>query len=399
MNPAAAIPVDGALARCIGVDAAAFTADHWSRSPLLSRSKQLPQPFDDLLNAAALDELIADRGLRTPFFRTVREGSGLPVPVRTVTAGARRIGDLVDVDALFAQYASGATLVLQSVHRLHPPVARLCRALSVELGHPTQCNAYITPAGDAQGFDYHHDTHDVFVLQVSGRKRWLVYEPVVRLPLPSQPQAGGHLVPEGAEPLLDAELEAGDSLYLPRGFVHAALTTDESSIHLTVGVLSTTWYDVLQDVAALARDDEGFREALPAPPQAALGDVPEFLQRSAAWLAALPVEQVRALVERRAAGAAPPAPLSMLAQADAVARLAAASEVRPRPGVAWTLTEHETAAVLDLPGKQVTLPLEVAPALRRLLSATSRVAELGIDIDSALVLVRRMLREGVVTPA
>ena len=69
--------------------------------------------------------------------------------------------------------------------------------------------AGVTPAGDAQGFDYHHDTHDVFVLQVSGRKRWVIHPPVTRLPLASMPQAGNHLVPEGAEPLLDVELYAG----------------------------------------------------------------------------------------------------------------------------------------------------------------------------------------------
>ena len=81
---------------------------------------------------------------------------------------------------------------------MHPPVARFCRELAAELGHATQCNAYVTPAGDAQGFDFHHDTHDVFVLQVSGRKRWIVHEPVLPLPLPSQPQAGAHLVTEPA---------------------------------------------------------------------------------------------------------------------------------------------------------------------------------------------------------
>ena len=80
--------------------------------------------------------------------------------------------------------------MLQSLHRMHPPVVRFCRELATELGHQTQCNAYVTPGGNAQGFDFHHDTHDVFVLQVSGRKRWIVHEPVLELPLPSQPRAG-----------------------------------------------------------------------------------------------------------------------------------------------------------------------------------------------------------------
>ena len=54
-----------------------------------------------------------------------------------------------------------------------------------DLGHPVQANAYATPAG-AQGFAVHHDTHDVFVLQVAGEKRWLVYEPALELPLKDQ---------------------------------------------------------------------------------------------------------------------------------------------------------------------------------------------------------------------
>ena len=39
-----------ALSRCTAVDAATFATEHWSRAPLLSRAKELPQPFDDLLS-------------------------------------------------------------------------------------------------------------------------------------------------------------------------------------------------------------------------------------------------------------------------------------------------------------------------------------------------------------
>jgi len=386
-----------ALARCTSVDPAAFAAEHWSRTPLLSRAEELPAgSFADLLSVADVDELIADRALRTPFFRTVREGGGLPTPVRTVTAGARRIGDLVDGDALRAQHAEGATLVLQSVHRMHPPVARFCRELAAELGHATQCNAYITPAGDAQGFDYHHDTHDVFVLQVSGRKRWIVHAPVLELPLPSQPQAGGHLVPDGAEPLLDVELEAGDCLYLPRGYVHAALTTDEHSVHLTVGVLSTTWYDVLTDAVTLAVAEPSFRDALPVQPTGALSEVPEFLQRAAAWLAALPADDVAALLARRLGRAVPPEPVGLLASAAALAALGAATALRPRRGLPVELVEGERAS-LRAPGKVLELPASTTAALRLALAGPCTVGDLavgGLDGDDAQVLARRLLREG-----
>ena len=392
-----------ALARCTSVDADVFAELHWSRTPLLSRAKELPATFEDLLSVRDVDELVADRALRTPFFRTVSEGGGLPVPVRTVTAGARRIGDLVDGDALAAQHADGATLVLQSVHRMHPPVARFCRELAAELGHATQCNAYVTPAGEHQGFDFHHDTHDVFVLQVSGRKRWIVHEPVVRLPLASQPQAGAHLVQEGAEPLLDVELEAGDALYLPRGYVHAALTTDEHSVHLTVGVLSTTWHDVLSDVLALAGREEAFRDALPVQPADGLSAaLPDLLRRTATWVEALPLEDLEQVVRRRLARAVPAEPLPLLATAAALRGLDARTPLRPRRGLALAPRLDGDALVLDLPGRTVTLPAFVEPAVRRLLEGPCTPGDLrlgGLDEPGALVLARRLLREGAVLPA
>ena len=400
--PVDAGPVDpvSALARCAAVDAATFAAEHWSRTPLLSRAKELPRPFDDLLSTADVDELVADRALRTPFFRTVREGGGLPVPTRTVTAGSRRIGDLVDPEALAAQYADGATLVLQSVHRMHPPVARFCRELAAELGHPTQCNAYLTPGGEHQGFDFHHDTHDVFVLQVSGRKRWIVHEPVLRLPLPSQAQSGPHLVPEGAEPLLDVELEPGDALYLPRGYVHAAVTTDVDSVHLTVGVLSTTWYDVLADVARLAGEQEEFRQALPVQPAESLpAALPEFLRRAASWLESLTPEQVAEAVSPRLVRAAPVEPVQLLATAAAVRALEPSTAVRPRAGLGVTVSVDGGSAVLRAGGRTLTMPAFTEPALRRLLAGPCTPGELpDLDEESALVLVRRLLREGIVLP-
>ncbi len=389
-----------ALARCAGVDAATFAAEHWSRTPLLSRAEELPTAFTDLLSPADVDELVADRALRTPFFRTVSEGGSLPVPLRTVTAGARRIGDLVDGDALAAQYADGATLVLQSVHRMHPPVARFCRDLASELGHATQCNAYVTPGGAHQGFDFHHDTHDVFVLQVSGRKRWIVHEPVVRLPLSSQPQAGAHLVAGGAEPLLDVELEAGDALYLPRGYVHAALTTDEHSVHLTVGVLTTTWFDVLTDAVSLAGADEQFRDALPLQPLDGL-DVAAFLRRAATWLETLPAADVEQVVAQRLRRAIPLEPLALLAQTAAGRTLDAGTALRPRKGLVVALTVDGGSVVARLAGRTMTLPAAVEPALRRLLAGPCTPADLtlhGLDEPGALVLARRMLREGVVVP-
>ena len=93
-----------------------------------------------------------------------------------------------------------------------------------------QANSYYTPRG-SQGFAVHHDTHDVLVLQVAGEKRWLLYDPLLELPLKHQ-RYSKSLGDEG-EPTDDLVLRAGDTLYLPRGWLHQAETSDTDSLHLT----------------------------------------------------------------------------------------------------------------------------------------------------------------------
>ena len=147
----------------------------------------------------------------------------------------------VDVDRVLAEFEDGATIVLQALHHNWPPVADFCRRLEAALGEPVQANAYFTPRS-AQGLAVHHDTHDVFVLQTAGKKHWRVYEPVVELPLQDQKYSKAKHGEPG-EPVEDGVLEAGDTMYLPRGWLHDALTTDSESLHLTIGVKVYTWLD------------------------------------------------------------------------------------------------------------------------------------------------------------
>ncbi len=388
-----------ALARCTVADREAFAAEYWSRRPLLSRAAALPTGFSDLLSPADVDELVGERALRTPFFKLVKDGASLSGYTRTAVAGSQRLADLADVDKVRELYADGATLVLNSLHRLHPPVVRFCRQLAIDLGHSTQCNAYVTPGGNARGFAFHHDTHDVFVLQVDGTKRWVVHEPVHQLPLRTQPRAGDDLVAEGAQPLLDVELHAGDALYLPRGYVHAAVTTEQRSIHLTVGVLATTWYDVLEDTLGLAADELAFRQALPIPPLPAAGEeLPAFMKQAAQWLADLPVDTVQELLDKRLARAVPMKSLGVLAQAEAVRSLTAATVVRPRDGLAVRLRNGtDGRVVVVLPDREVAVPQVARPALERCLASPVRAEDLaGADfsVGDGVVLLRRLLREG-----
>ena len=68
----------GALQRCVACGSDRFGADYWGRAPLLTRAAELGRGFDDLLDLAAVDELVSRRGLRTPFLRMAKDGAVLP---------------------------------------------------------------------------------------------------------------------------------------------------------------------------------------------------------------------------------------------------------------------------------------------------------------------------------
>lgn len=352
-----------------------------------------------------MDELIGGRSARTPFFRLVQDGASLPAGryTRSATVGGRSIPDLADPDRVFELYAGGATVVLQALHRTWPPLVEFCRQLAGELGHPTQCNAYVTPPG-SRGFRAHYDTHDVFVLQVDGTKRWHVYEPVLALPLPSQPSStrarDGNLLAEGDTPLLSTVLQPGDALYLPRGYIHSAETAENRSIHLTVGVAPITWYDVLSDALRLAGDREDFRQALPADAGA---EVPGFLQAAAKWLEQLPPEQISELVRSRRARSLPVEPIGVLAQADVVRRLEATTAVRARAGLSWSISGDGEVISLTLADRSITMPAVVEPALGRVLDGATHTAEKlatsELPEPDVLVLLRRLVRERLVVAA
>jgi len=401
-----------ALARLLAVSPDVFASEHWDRRPLFTRAAALPRRFDDLFTAEAVDELVTHRGLRTPFVRMAREGTVLDPGRYTAPGGlGAEIADQVSADKVLDEFSGGATLVLQGLHRTWPPLADFTRQLILDLGHPAQVNAYITPAS-ARGFDPHYDVHDVFVIQIAGEKHWRIHPPVHPQPLRDQPWSDHRRAVElqaQGEPAIDEVFRRGDVLYLPRGWIHSATALGGTSIHLTIGVAALTRHDVLREAVAQAAAETSLRGALPlgvdltdaATVGALLADVVHELARSAATTVAdgdtAHAQAVSARLARRVrAGAEPIAPLATTA---AAAALHEATTVSLRRGLAPRVRpDRDHAAVeLLLPGKTVTLPAEAADALSQILTGhTLQAGDLaGLDPASSLVVARRLVREGV----
>lgn len=395
--------------RCIAVDAGIFAAEHWGREPLLTRRAQLPAGFGDLLDLDAADELLSRRGLRTPFLRIARNGEVLDSTHFTGRGGVgAEIADQVRDDRVLQLFADGYTVVLQGLHRLWPPIIDFVGRLAAELGHPCQANAYITPPS-ACGFSAHYDVHDVFVLQLTGTKRWTVHRPVHPAPLRSQPwHQHAAAVAEAARepPLIDTVLEPGDALYLPRGYLHSASALGDTSAHLTIGVHTVTRFALVDALCALVAGDERLRESLPLgidtadPDQLAphLGTVVDVLTEA---LRRVPAQDVARAVRERAWTGTRPEPLHPLANAEFARSLRGDARVRLRAGLAHRLTPTGDGVILELAERTITLPATTAAALELLLLGGSvEVAHLpNLADDDQLVLVRRLLREGVLVPA
>ncbi|MEV4665387.1 cupin domain-containing protein [Micromonospora echinofusca] len=410
-RPAVPSAAAAALARCVSVEPAKFAAAHWGRTPLLSRADELPNRagFTDLLSPADADELLSRRGLRTPFLRIAKDGQLVPAARFTGGGGAgAEIGDQVLDERVLELYAGGATLVLQGLHRTWPALVDFARELGTAVGQPLQVNAYLTPAG-SQGFATHYDTHDVFVLQVDGRKHWRIHPPVLPDPLEKQPWGGraDEVAATADGPAaLDVVLAPGDALYLPRGWLHSAQAQESSSLHLTVGVRALTRYAMVEELLALAAEDQRLRGTLPfgtdvADPDAIEPELTETVEALRDWLLRADPTAVAARLRQRAWPAARPAPIRPLAQAAALAALDADARLAPRPGLRWQLTPRGDRVALVLSDRTITLPASCAPAVRALLDGTVRVGDLpGLDDDAdRLTLARRLLREAVLVPA
>jgi len=259
-----------------------------------------------------------------------------------------------------------------------------------------QANAYITPPG-ARGLGVHFDTHDVFVLQVAGRKHWVVHEPVIELPMPAQK----HPVVADDEPLLDIVLAPGDVLYVPRGFLHAATSLDEVSAHLTIGILADTWYDVLQEVVKQAVDDVAFRAPLPIgyafEDTGFAESVKETLERFASWVAHLEPDAISRQRRERFWDACAPILTGQFQQLARLDTITDASRVQRRPGTAMYLTTDDDRLLLHLGDRQLNMPADLDGAMRIILHRdTFTVSDLSaeLDLDGRLVLIRRLIQEG-----
>lgn len=377
------------LARCTG-DAGAFLASSWGRRPVLHEGED-PAGFGDLLSLDEVDRILSTTSLRTPSFRLVKAGEQIPESVytRSGTTGSKPVSGMVDPARVFGLFERGATIVLQGLHRFHEPVTRFCRDLEVELGHPCQANAYITPPG-AQGLALHDDPHDVFVLQAFGTKSWEVHE------------APGELEREP----IRAEIRPGDCVYMPTGTPHAASTQRSLSGHLTIGVHVVTWREVVRDAMKALEADPSLDGSIPAGWTSDLEALAQQLSgRLAQAASALSTLDARAMVDARLErflSARLPLLRGGLVEQILAEDITDETRFERREGSILVLRARDDTLIALLGDRRLEMPGWLEPAMRQIADdpefALGEISTALPDRDSRAVLARRLVREGLLRP-
>jgi 50S ribosomal protein L16 3-hydroxylase len=138
-----------------------------------------------------------------------------------------------------AAFAQGTSIVVRHSEEAHPALGEIACQFQKYFRQPIDIQLYLTPEG-GEGFDWHYDIEEVFVIQTRGTKEFrLLKNTVTPLPLPLFSRGHSDFFRENRTPELRCLLHAGDWLYIPAGYWHKARAVRDS-FHISVGVLSPT---------------------------------------------------------------------------------------------------------------------------------------------------------------
>lgn len=362
--------------------------------PVVYRSGE---DFTRLFGFRGLDAVLASGARRRPDFRVIRDGS--PLPDARYTRRTMMHPDVPDVRRINAELAAGATLVMQGLQDYAETVGRFSRALAHDLSRPVHVNAYVTPP-KSQGFGSHFDPRDAFIVQVEGTKTWTLRPPVFDGTLAHESWEKLRENPEWTTERLDqpepwrvVTLEPGDSLWLPRGWVHSARSEGVSSLHLTFSMTVWSEHWAMQQVMFRVMDAPG-RTELPSDfirdRDAALGAVAAFRAGLSTWLDKIDDAELVELLQSAAIRefAAPARQVSSVLAADAVTPHTRFRVVR---SAVLRAVERDGRLFVQLPDRRMVLPAGAGPVLIDLLARGSFTVD---EVPGGVEVVRQMWREG-----
>ena len=378
-----------------------FFRDYYEKKPLLIEARDRSK-FNPLLSIDAIDRFLATTSPCHPDVFLVDAARELSPEDYSFQSGMPQ--GRLDLPRVYQHFNSGSTIAISHLHESLPELAGLCRAVERSFSGHFQTNIYLSPP-NAQGFKTHFDSHDVFVLQASGSKLWTLNDTLIELPLHGQAFEPDRHIPGPVT--RELTLRSGDLFYCPRGLFHAARSTDEVSLHITLGLIGKTWADAMAEaVSEACLASPAFRANLP------VGFADEPFDREAAR------RTFRALVDKFAKETSldpildrlvedfvksrRPDFVGGLKELHEVPEITAGTRVGAKPDIVYLLRKEGEQLSIFFGSTQITLPSFTAESVRRALHGSPiSVRDLPGQLDEAgkVVLVKRLIKEGLLTRA
>jgi hypothetical protein len=379
------------------LDPTSFFRDTWENKPLVV-SRNQPDYYARLFSMRDVDSMIH---FTRPRFSGIRAET---TPTEALRGNFPRDEHLFfegenNIAALSSQYTQGKTIFVHKLEQRWKSVATLCRNLETTLLHPVSASMFLTPR-NSQGVSAHFDSVEVFVLQIEGSKHWRLYKPTVELPL----QDAFEPIPREqiGEPIQEVHLKAGDLIYMPRGFIHEAFASDDSSLHITVAVSVFRWTDLVRAaLTCLSAKDVRFRRAVPI---GALGaaeiegavriQFEELLQQ---FVRGSRVEDAIATLGDQFIGDMAVLPGAYFMPPEELDRIDLETVLERSKGMVCRVVQDAASVSIQFPGARMRAPAHLGPALE-FVSKASRfpVGALPGDLsdNSKLTLAKRLIRDG-----
>ncbi len=145
-------------------------------------------------------------------------------------ADRARPKSLEELQRLFSE---GIGIVVMQAERGSEELSSVCAELRRDIVGEQRVLVFATPRG-VNGFGWHYDAEEVFIIQTAGEKEYFFRRNTVAVPRRGA-QPDFSLIRQEKSPLMSCRLLPGDWLYLPSGYWHVA-KPNEHSLSISIGI-------------------------------------------------------------------------------------------------------------------------------------------------------------------
>ena len=244
-----------------------FFKNNWNKSFLKVEGDK--NKFTDILDLRTFRTLIEDNAhlLSFPQVTLFKNESMLNENMYTKKWKQRISGTLgfkekisIDISKINSLLNNGVTIKISQFEIICTNLKKYLNNFSDEVNSEMiYINAFYSTAS-TKAFSPHFDEHDVFILQVYGEKMWEVFDSFQDNPL--QEYRGALTDAFKQTQKTEFKLRQGDFLFVPRGMWHNVYSTNEPSLHLTIGIRTKTPIDLVYWIQERLLSKSDFRKSL-----------------------------------------------------------------------------------------------------------------------------------------